>query len=148
MLLRINSSSDKPLYQQLRDQVVEGIAVGELTPGEKLPSVRALACDLGINLHTVNKAYALLRDEGYITMRGRAGAVVAAHGDTLGARVLLEDERMDRALFDLALSFRARGGSAQQFAEHAAAQAEAAFAPKGSSQEADAEPSVSAPSQP
>lgn len=129
MLLRVNSSSSKPLYQQLRDQVVEGIAVGELEPGERLPAVRSLAADLGINLHTVNKAYALLRDEGYITMRGRAGAVVAAPGETFASRVHLEDARMDSALFDLALAFRARGGTPESFAEHALVQAQAAFAP-------------------
>lgn len=129
MLLRINSTSEKPLYQQLRDQIVEGIAVGELLPGERLPSVRSLATDLGINLHTVNKAYAVLRDEGYIAMRGRAGAVVSIPGETSSMRSQLEDERMDEALFDLALAFRARGGSLDDFLAHAVARAEQAFSP-------------------
>ena len=128
MLLRINSTSDKPLYQQLHDQVVEGIAVGELEPGTKLPSVRALATDLGINLHTVNKAYALLRDEGYVTMRGRAGAMVATPGEASALRGQLEDERMDAALFELALAFRARGGTLGDFVSRATMQAERAFA--------------------
>ncbi len=128
MLLRTSSTSDKPLYQQLRDQIVEGIAVGELEPGTKLPSVRALATDLGINLHTVNKAYALLRDEGYVTMRGRAGAVVAVPGQTSALRGQLEDERMDEALFEAALAFRARGGTLEGFLVRAADQAEKAFA--------------------
>ena len=128
MLLRTSSTSDKPLYQQLRDQIVEGIAVGELEPGTKLPSVRALATDLGINLHTVNKAYALLRDEGYVTMRGRAGAVVAVPGQTSALRGRLEDERMDEALFEAALAFRARGGTLEGFVARAADQAEQALA--------------------
>lgn len=72
MLIRIDARAPEPLYQQVRDQIVAGIATGELEPGQALPSVRALASDLGINLHTVNKAYALLRDEGYVLMRGRA----------------------------------------------------------------------------
>ena len=127
MLLRVSSTSEKPLYQQLRDQIVEGIAVGELLPGEKLPSVRSLATDLGINLHTVNKAYAVLRDEGYVAMRGRSGAVVSTPGEQASTRSLLEDERMDEALFDLALAFRARGGSLDAFAERAATQAGKAF---------------------
>ncbi|WP_251230926.1 GntR family transcriptional regulator [Adlercreutzia aquisgranensis] len=127
MLLRVSSTSEKPLYQQLRDQIVEGIAVGELLPGEKLPSVRSLATDLGINLHTVNKAYAVLRDEGYVAMRGRSGAVVSTPGEQASTRSRLEDERMDESLFDLALAFRARGGSLDAFAEHAATQAEKAF---------------------
>lgn len=50
---------------------------GSWSRGQSLPSVRSLASDLGINLHTVNKAYAVLRDEGYVRMRGRAGAVIA-----------------------------------------------------------------------
>ncbi len=127
MLLRVSSTSEKPLYQQLRDQIVEGIAVGELLPGEKLPSVRSLATDLGINLHTVNKAYAVLRDEGYVAMRGRSGAVVSTPGEQASTRSRLEDERMDESLFDLALAFRARGGSLDAFAERAATQAEKAF---------------------
>ena len=77
MLITVDAKAEAPLYQQVRDQVVAGIATGELEPGMALPSVRALASDLGINLHTVNKAYAVLRDEGYVRMRGRAGAVIA-----------------------------------------------------------------------
>lgn len=73
MLMTIDGSSPEPLYVQIRDQIVAGIATGALEPGQSLPSVRALASDLGINLHTVNKAYAVLRDEGYVAMRGRAG---------------------------------------------------------------------------
>ena len=64
MFIRIDQALPDPLYRQIRDEVVRGIAQGELAPGDALPSVRNLASDLGINLHTVNKAYALLRDEG------------------------------------------------------------------------------------
>ena len=77
MIVRIDQSLGVPIYQQVRDQVVAAIAAGELVEGDALPSVRALAVDLGINLHTVNKAYALLRDDGYLVVRGRAGAFVA-----------------------------------------------------------------------
>jgi len=69
--------SPSPIYEQLRDQIVLGIAAKKLVPGEALPSVRNLAADLGINFHTVNKAYAILCDEGYIVMDRRRGAVVA-----------------------------------------------------------------------
>ena len=71
MFIRIDQALPDPLYRQIRDEVVRGIAQGELAPGDALPSVRNLASDLGINLHTVNKAYALLRDEGFVLMRGR-----------------------------------------------------------------------------
>ena len=77
MLLKIKPESDIPIYLQLRDQVVSGIATGGLKPGDPLPSVREFARDLGVNYHTVNKAYALLRDEGYVNVYGRKGAVIA-----------------------------------------------------------------------
>jgi len=77
MIIEINTQSPSPIYEQLRDQIVLGIAAKKLVPGEILPSVRNLAADLGINFHTVNKAYAILCDEGYIVMDRRKGAVVA-----------------------------------------------------------------------
>jgi DNA-binding transcriptional regulator YhcF (GntR family) len=77
MIIEINPASTVPIYEQLREQVILGIASGKLSPGEVLPSVRNLGADLGINFHTVNKAYAMLHDEGYIIMNRRLGAVVA-----------------------------------------------------------------------
>ena len=77
MIIEINTQNSSPIYEQLRDQIVLGIASKRLVPGEVLPSVRNLAADLGINFHTVNKAYTMLCDEGYIVMDRRKGAVVA-----------------------------------------------------------------------
>jgi len=77
LLLEINTHSQKPIYEQLRDQIVLGIATKQLVHGEAMPSVRNLAADLGINFHTVNKAYSMLRYEGYLIMDRRKGAVVA-----------------------------------------------------------------------
>ena len=77
MLLRIKPESDIPIYLQVRDQIVAGVAAGELRPGDQLPSVRELARDIGVNYHTVNKAYTLLRDEGYVNVYGRRGVVIA-----------------------------------------------------------------------
>ena len=79
MLLEINTLSPLPIYEQLRNQIVQGIAAGQLSPGEGLPSVRRLAADLGINFHTVNKAYTNLAEEGYIAIDRRRGALVSAH---------------------------------------------------------------------
>jgi DNA-binding transcriptional regulator YhcF (GntR family) len=76
MLIRIDLQSDEPIYQQLFNRIVEGIASGALQPGETLPSVRSLAADLGINLHTVNKAYTCLKQEGYIQIHRQKGALV------------------------------------------------------------------------
>ncbi len=76
MLIVIEPESEKPIYQQIRDQVVEGIAKGDLREGTTLPSIRQLAADFGINLHTVNKAYELLEREGFIQLRRKTGAMI------------------------------------------------------------------------
>lgn len=78
MLLQLDFNSQRPIYQQIRDQIVVGIAQGSLAPGEKLPTVRALADEAGVNMMTVSKAYQLLKQEGYITTDRRSGTVVSA----------------------------------------------------------------------
>ena len=77
MLLTIRPESETPIYMQMCDEIIAGIAAGKLKPGDPLPSVREFARDLGVNYHTVNKAYALLREEGYVQVFGRRGVVVA-----------------------------------------------------------------------
>jgi len=77
MIIKIDTLDTSPIYEQLRDQIVIGIASKQLKAGEALPSVRRLGADLGINFHTVNKAYTALCDEGYIEMDRRKGALVA-----------------------------------------------------------------------
>lgn len=76
MILNVDLASEVPIYQQLRDQIVEAIADGVLTEGSSLPATRTLAADFGINFHTVNKAYDLLRQEGLIRLNRKTGAVV------------------------------------------------------------------------
>jgi len=76
MILKIDFDSEQPLYTQLRDQIVKGIAAGSLKEGESLPSVRQMAEDLGINLHTVNKAYSILEQDGFLAMYQRKNALV------------------------------------------------------------------------
>ncbi|MFD5184164.1 GntR family transcriptional regulator [Streptomyces sp. NPDC058372] len=76
MQLLLDLDSEVPIYQQIRDRVVEAIADGTLKPGESLPSTRQCAVDLAINFHTVNKAYDLLRREGIIRINRKSGAVV------------------------------------------------------------------------
>ena len=94
-----------------------------------MPSVRRMASDLGINLHTVNKAYAVLRDEGYIVVKGRAGAFIAGAQGTNSSNEAA-DSQMDDALHDLAMAWRARGGTLAGFLERAAAQAKCAYEAK------------------
>jgi GntR family transcriptional regulator len=76
VILNVDLDSEVPIYQQLRDRIVEAIAAGELTEGSSLPATRALAADFGINFHTVNKAYDLLRQQGLIRLNRKTGAVV------------------------------------------------------------------------
>lgn len=76
MLIRIEPDGPVPIYQQLRDRIIEAIATGEATVGSGLPATRQLAVDLGINFHTVSKAYDLLRQEGLLRIGRKAGAVV------------------------------------------------------------------------
>lgn len=74
MIIAIDEYSEIPIYQQIRDQIVIGISEGRLLPGEQLPTVRALATEIGINTMTVSKAYQLLKQEGYIYTERRSGA--------------------------------------------------------------------------
>ena len=83
MILSIDFSSEEPIYLQIRSQIVHAVATGELQAGDALPSVRSLAADLGVNMHTVNKTYAVLRDEGYATMRRGSGVVIANRAASL-----------------------------------------------------------------
>jgi DNA-binding transcriptional regulator YhcF (GntR family) len=77
VLLSIEPDGPVPIYQQIRDRIVEAIAAGELPAGSSLPATRQLAMDLGINFHTVNKAYDLLRQEGLLRIGRKSGAVTA-----------------------------------------------------------------------
>ncbi len=68
MIIKIEFDSEIPIYEQIKRQIIIGIANGDLEPGERLPSVRQLGEDLGINLHTVRKAYNILKEEGYLSI--------------------------------------------------------------------------------
>lgn len=76
MIVKIDFESDLHIYEQLRRQIIKGIALGKLKRGEQLPSVRQMAEDVGINLHTVNKAYNILKNEGFLYIDRRKGAMV------------------------------------------------------------------------
>ena len=77
MIIEIDFNSDEAIYIQLRNQIIMGIATSEIQEGESLPSVRQLAETVGINMHTVNKAYTVLKQEGYIQLDRRKGAVIS-----------------------------------------------------------------------
>ncbi len=92
MIFRIDFNSDEALYMQLCNQVIFGIANEQMREGDSLPSVRQLAEIIGINMHTVNKAYTLLRQEGYIKLDRRHGAIIALDVDRIQAMQTLSDE--------------------------------------------------------
>ena len=81
MIIEIDFNSDEALYLQLRNQIILGIATSRFHEGEQLPSVRQLADAIGINMHTVNKAYTVLKQEGYVKVDRRRGAVIAVDSD-------------------------------------------------------------------
>ena len=85
MIIEIDFNSDEALYMQLRNQIIMGIATSQFHEGDSLPSVRQLADTIGINMHTVNKAYALLRQEGFVSIDRRRGAVICVDADKVKA---------------------------------------------------------------
>lgn len=80
MILELDLQSETPIYMQIKNEIMRGIALGRLATGDALPSVRALAADLGINMHTVNKAYQLLKQDGFILIHRQKGVVVNPEG--------------------------------------------------------------------
>lgn len=76
MIIVLQDGSEIPVFKQIRNQIVMGISDGRLASGEKLPTVRALAEEIGINSMTVSKAYQLLKQEGYIITDRRNGVRV------------------------------------------------------------------------
>ena len=85
MVIEIDFNSDEAIYVQLMNQIIMGIATSRLQEGDPLPSVRLLADTIGINMHTVNKAYSLLRQEGFVTIDRRRGAIIAIDVDKMKA---------------------------------------------------------------
>jgi len=85
MVIEIDFNSTEALYMQLRNQIIYGIASSRFEEGEALPSVRQLADEIGINMHTVNKAYSVLRQEGFVKIDRRRGAVIALDVDKIRA---------------------------------------------------------------
>lgn len=81
MIIELDMNSSTPIYVQLRNQIVMGIGRGELKLGESLPTVRQLAQDIGVNTMIVNKAYQILKTEGYIKIDRRHGAIVSDNID-------------------------------------------------------------------
>ena len=91
MVIEIDFNSSEAIYTQLMNQIILGIATSRLQEGDTLPSVRQLAETIGINMHTVNKAYSLLRQEGFVTIDRRKGAVIAVDMNKIKAKEDLKE---------------------------------------------------------
>lgn len=91
MIVKIDFNSNEALYIQLKNQIIMGIANAQIREGETLPSVRELAEHIGINMHTVNKAYTILKQEGYLKLDRRKGAVIALDLDKYRAMMEMEE---------------------------------------------------------
>ncbi len=83
MIIEVDFNSDEAIYIQLCNQIIMGIATSVIHEGDSLPSVRQLADTIGVNMHTVNKAYSVLKREGYISLDKRRGAVIALDIDKM-----------------------------------------------------------------
>ena len=92
MIIEIDFNSDEALYLQLCNRIIMGIATSQFREGDSLPSVRQLADTIGINMHTVNKAYTVLKQEGYVKVDRRRGAVIAIDVDRLRTLAELKQE--------------------------------------------------------
>lgn len=95
MLIQIDFNSEEAFYIQLRNQIIVGIATAKIREGDILPSVRQMADTIGINMHTVNKAYSVLRQEGFVKVDRRKGAVIALDIDKMQA---LEELKKDMSV--------------------------------------------------
>lgn len=104
MVISINETLDVPIYQQIRDQIVMGISDGRLAPGEQLPTVRALAEEIGINSMTVSKSYQLLKQEGYIFSDRRNGARVRSSFENKKALSVESRELLKRIISEAKIS--------------------------------------------
>lgn len=92
MIIQVDFNSEEALYIQLCNRILLGIATSEIQEGDVLPSVRQMAEDIGINMHTVNKAYTVLKQEGFVKVDRRRGAIIAIDLDKLEA---MEETKRD-----------------------------------------------------
>ncbi len=102
---RLDAASGVPFYRQVIDQILAGIATGTLRPGDQLPTVRALAVDLKVNLNTVAKAYKELEIRGMLETQQGSGTFIAA------ARVRRDDVERRRQVVQLVDEFLARASA-------------------------------------
>jgi DNA-binding transcriptional regulator YhcF (GntR family) len=114
MILKIDMSSDIPIYQQIRNQIVFGVAKGDLKYGDSLPTVRQLATDLGVNPMTVNKAYSMLKAEGTIIIDRRHGAKI----NQINTEMIKFDDEFNQRTTLLISEASAKGVEKEELSKH------------------------------
>ncbi|MDO5712860.1 MAG: GntR family transcriptional regulator [Tissierellia bacterium] len=112
MFLSIDFQSERPIYEQIYRQIIEGIAKNHLEPGDSLPSVRQLGEQLGVNMHTIHKSYQWLREDGYVVMDRRKGATIA---NPLPPKTKIWEERRREELTFLLAEGLVRGMKIDEF---------------------------------
>lgn len=115
MYIEIEPASAVPIYLQLAQQIIEGVASGKLPPGAPLPSVRAFAADLGMNMHTVNKAYHYLEEKKMIEIVPKKGVFI--HPDGIREATKEERERLLQELRPILAEAICRKLSKEELAE-------------------------------
>ncbi|MGA7207108.1 MAG: GntR family transcriptional regulator [Specibacter sp.] len=100
---KLDPESSVPPYEQIRLRILDLAASGALAVGAKLPSVRALATDLGVAANTVARAYRELEQAGIVVTAGRSGTAVASGGDVIGAQVAAAAETFAAVVRDLGM---------------------------------------------
>ena len=115
MFLEIDFKSDLPIYEQIRREIILDLAKGNIKAGDKLPSVREMAENIGINLHTVNKAYKLLEADGVISMDRRFGSLISENINPMAA---YDEGKIESELNLLIAIAKLKGLSKEEFIDH------------------------------
>ena len=115
MFLEIDFKSDLPIYEQIRREIIIGLAKGNIKAGDKLPSVREMAENIGINLHTVNKAYKLLEADGVISMDRGFGSLISENINPMAA---YDEGKIESELNLLIAIAKLKGLSKEEFIDH------------------------------
>ena len=121
MIIKLNMTSEIPIYVQLRNEIVLGIGRGELKAGEQLPTVRQMAADIGVNTMTVNKSYQILKAEGFIETDRKKGSVVCIPEEEYPTQQAAFEEKLEDELELLTAEAKIRGmdkGQFIQFCQH------------------------------
>jgi DNA-binding transcriptional regulator YhcF (GntR family) len=115
LIVTIDIDSKVALYEQLKEQIIYGILSEDLKIDEQLPSVRQLASDQGINMHTVSKVYNILDNEGFVTINKKRGVFVALDQNKISVTYSKEELLRDIALKVLIL--KQVGGKREELLE-------------------------------